>query len=247
MHTAPEPLIRDYPRTDPRLGRKLHLDARSLPYIRTAADPRTLRSVSWPRPLPILNQDDLGACVGFTAAGALGSLPLAAFPMIAGGLGATVDQAEDYARGIYSEATAVDPWEGAWPPEDTGTDGLSAAKILKRRGLIGSYLHATDLAQLITLLQDGPVMMGLPWYEAFFEPEPDGRIDPRGWADTRVAGGHEVLILGVELAANGILEHAIFIVANSWGKGWGLSGFFKMGAYTYSLLRADIDLIQLRS
>lgn len=247
MHTAPEPLTRDYPRTDPRLGRKLHLDARSLPFIRTAADPRTLRTVHWPRPLPIMDQGDLGACVGFATTGALGTYPLGAFPTLVEGLGLTIEQAEDYARGIYSEATAVDPWEGAWPPEDTGTDGLSAAKILKRRGLIGSYLHATNLAQLITLLQDGPVLMGMPWYEAFFRPESDGRIDPRGWADTDVAGGHEVEITGVELASNGILEHAVFTCANSWGKGWGLGGFFRIGAYTVSLLKADIDLIQLRS
>jgi hypothetical protein len=60
MHTAPEPLLREYPRTDPRLGRKLHLDARSIPFISKAADPRALRSVHWPRPLPILDQGDLG-------------------------------------------------------------------------------------------------------------------------------------------------------------------------------------------
>jgi hypothetical protein len=250
MHTAPEPLLREYPRTDPRLGRKLHLDARSLPYVRTAADPRTLRSVHWPRQLPILGQGQVGACVLFTEVGILGSSPLVSFPSISRAV-PDVEDATDLALDLYEVTTAEDPFDGAWrrdgSGEDTGTDGLSAAKVLKRKGLISSFLHATNLAQLITLLQDGPVAMGMPWHEAFFDPQPDGRIDPRGWADTQVAGGHEVEIVGVELADNGILEHAVFTCANSWTEDWGLGGYFKMGAFTYSLLRADIDLIQLRS
>lgn len=248
MHTALEPLIREYPRTDPRLGRKLHLDARSLPYVRTAADPRTLRSVEWSRSLGILDQGQVGACVLFTMAGILGTSPLYHFPGIRELI---ASDPSGLALDLYEVTTAEDPFPGAWrrdgSGEDTGTDGLSAARVLKREGVISSYVHGTNLAQLVTMLQDGPVAMGMPWFEAFFSPQRDGRIDPEGWADSEIAGGHEVQIVGVELAPNGILEHAVFTCANSWGTGWGMRGFFRMGAYTYTLLRQDIDLIQLRS
>jgi hypothetical protein len=246
MHSDPTPLTRTYPATDGRLGRKLQLDARSLPYMVAAADPRTLRSVHWPRLAPILDQGDLGACVGFAMTGALGSMPLAAFEQIADAVSAG---ASDFARGLYSEATAIDPWEGAWPPEDTGTDGLSAAKVLKRRGLISSYRHATSLPALVTALQDGPVAMGMPWMNAFFEPSGAGAfvdLDPE-WMDSGLAGGHEVLITGVDLSPSGQLSGAVFTVANSWSAGWGDHGYFRMHGQTYTALRQDIDLIQLRS
>lgn len=246
MHTDPTPLIREYPRSDPRLGRKLQLDARSLPYMVTAADPRTLRSVHWPRRLPILDQGPLGACVGFTMASALGTYPLSAFPQLRGVVGSGTE-ATDFAQGLYSEATAIDPWEGTWPPEDTGTDGLSAAKVLKRRGLISGYRHASSLAGLLTLLQDGPVAMGMPWHEGFFEPDEDGRIDTDGRADTPMVGGHEVLVVGVVLDPSGHLDQALLTVANSWSPGWGDRGYFRMAGALYERLRSDVDLIQLKS
>lgn len=247
MHDAPQPLLREYPRTDPRLGRKLQLDARSLPFMVTAAAPRTLRSVHWPRPLPILDQGDLGACVGFAATGALGSVPLASFEHAAALL-PDAEMARAFARDLYSETTAIDPFDGAWPPEDTGTDGLSVCKVLKRRGVISSYRWASSLAGLVTLLQDGPVLMGMPWHAAFYEPDAEtGRIDPTGWEDSELLGGHEVEIVGVRLDPSGDLERAVFLVANSWGAGWGMAGYFTMGGRTYTLMRDHVDLVQPQS
>jgi hypothetical protein len=211
----------------------------------TAADPRTLRSVRWPRQVPILDQGDLGACVGFALTGALGTAPLTAFPDVVAHV-PDGDDAAGFARDLYSASSAVDPFDGSWPPDDTGTDGLSAAKVLKRSGVISAYRWASSLSGLLTLLQDGPVCMGMPWHEAFFSPDRNGHIDPPGWADTDLAGGHEVEIVGADIRADD-LARSVLLVANSWGPGWGMQGFFRMNAQTYVELRSNVDLVQLRS
>lgn len=249
MHTAPEPFTLDFPGTDSRLGRKMQLDSRSLPYMVSEADPRTLRTVTWPRRIPILDQGDVGACVLYSMVGALGSAPLAFFEDMVSLL-PNVEEAGFLALYLYEQTSGIDPFAGQWfrdgSGQDTGTDGLSAAKVLKRRGMVSSYRHARSLVGLLTLLQDGPVCMGMPWYDTFFEPDEDGHIDPRGWADGQVVGGHEVLVMGAEVDRDH-LERSTMIVANSWGQGWGQDGYFKMTGQTYLELRDRVDLIQLRS
>lgn len=254
MHDSTTPLLRDFPRTDPRLGRRMQLDARSLPYMIERQPEelrRPLRSVRWQRQVPILDQGDVGACVGFASTGLLGTGPFYVLDELIGVSAYTeeehaIEKATAYALGLYSECTAEDPYEGTYPPEDTGTDGLTACQVLAERGVIAKYRHASTLRGFVELLQDGPVLMGMPWYQAFFEPADSGRIDPEGWADTEVAGGHEVCVTGVQLDTHRPreLDRATFIVANSWGTSWGKRGYFAMGGRTYELLRDDIDLRQ---
>lgn len=254
MHDSPTPLLRDFDRQDPRLGRRQQLDARSLPFMveRIPAElRRPLRSTRWGRSLRILDQGDLGACVGFASTGLLGTAPFDCLDEVLGVTAYTdgdlAKRAHDYAEALYSECTAKDPYEGAWPPEDTGTDGLTACQVLKARGVIGAYRHASTLRGLVELLQDGPVLMGMPWHERFFEPDHEGRIDPVGWADTPEVGGHEVVIEGVALDAHepAALDRALLICANSWSERWGMmGGRFLMGGRTYELLRSSIDLRQ---
>jgi hypothetical protein len=232
----------------------MQLDARSLPYMVERTPPelrRPLRSKRWGRALPILDQGQVGACVGFAATGLLGSAPADVLNEALGLMIYTDREiaaaATDYALALYAETTAADPYEGTYPPDDTGTDGLSVCQVLRRRGVISAYRHASTLRGLVELLQDGPVLMGMPWRERFFEPTEDGHIDPEGWADTEEVGGHEVVVEGVSLAreepAN--LARAVFIVANSWSASWGpLGGRFLMNGQTYLELRDSIDLRQ---
>lgn len=254
MHDSPAPLLREFNRQDPRLGRRQHLDARSLPFMveRVPVElRRPLRSIRHGRSLRILDQGALGACVGFAAVGLLGTAPADSLDEILG-VAAYTDQdlarrAHDYAEALYAECTSLDPFPGTWPPEDTGTDGLTACKVLKARGVIAKYRHASTLAGLVELLQDGPVLMGMPWHERFFRPDENGRIDPEGWADSPEVGGHEVVIEGVALDGREptALDRALFICANSWSEKWGpLGGRFLMGGRTYELLRPGIDLRQ---
>jgi hypothetical protein len=51
-----------------------------------------------------------------------------------------------------------------------------------------------------------------------FKPHEDGTLDVLG----RVVGGHEVVLIGLDVAA------AQVTALNSWGSGWGLNGRFKL-------------------
>lgn len=172
-----------------------------------------VRSVRWTRRAPILDQGSIGSCTGNAAAGWLGTDDL--------DQRGRADITEAFAVGLYSAATRLDPWDGEYPPDDTGSDGLSVCKVLQARGLIGSYTHCFGLTDLLTALQSGPVLVGTPWYDGMFDPGPRGLVTVSG----AVVGGHEYLAVGVDV------ERQEVVFAQSWGDGWGEVGYFRM-AYT---------------
>jgi hypothetical protein len=92
------------------------------------------------------------------------------------------------ALAIYSAATRIDPSPGEYPPNDTGSNGLSVAKVAKKLGLIGSYTHAFGLDHFIGALQLSPVLLGIHWYQDMFTPDAKGFVHPGG----TLAGGHEI-------------------------------------------------------
>lgn len=52
---------------------------------------------------------------------------------------------------------------------------------------------------LAAALQDGPVLLGLPWFNAWFTPGRDGFVDAVPyWRTSGLAGGHEVCAIGLE-------------------------------------------------
>jgi hypothetical protein len=83
-----------------------------------------------------------------------------------------------YAEHLYSDATKIDPWTGEWLPDDTGSDGLSIAKVLLTRGLISGYQHATTLEAALTALAQRPVMIGSSWLRGHVRHQ-RGRPDDR--------------------------------------------------------------------
>jgi hypothetical protein len=190
-----------------RLGRHVNHDPRSLRYLVPSGGVPV--SKEWARRGPVLDQGDLGSCTGNASVGMLGSDPFyATLP------GKTLDEA--LAVKVYSEATKIDPYPGAYPPDDTGSDGLSAAKACKQLGLISGYQHATSLAGMQSALQTGPVIVGVNWYEGFDHPTSSGLVRLSG----SVRGGHEFEVVGVDM------EKQLFHAINSWGTGWGLHGHF---------------------
>ncbi|WP_435245118.1 hypothetical protein [Streptomyces tendae] len=270
MPTTHGVLVRHYT-PHPALGRHQVLDARSLAYRRPAR-PGPLRAVHWRPPLPVLNQQDLyaqgivtstvmpgapdvdavGSCTANAAAVAV-SVLLAPDDLARAGL--PLDdavEAERWALRLYAEATAVDeyvPYQ--WPPADSGSSGLGVARALKARGLIGSYSHALDADALASALQRGPVLLGLPWFNAWFTPGPDAFVDAvDDWRASGLAGGHEVCAIGLETVGQlpgGQVdpEATVLRLRNSWGPGWGTGGDFFLRLSTYVALRAQIDAIQL--
>jgi hypothetical protein len=232
-----------------RLGRNMWLDARSLAHMvenDVQEMGRPLKSCQWQRVLTVLDQGQLGSCTGNAGTGALGTQPfydaVGRTVLPASGDAAA---AEQFAVELYADATVVDGYPGTYPPDDTGSSGLAICKVLKSRGTITGYRWARTAYGFLQLLQNGPVLQGMPWYNAFFAPDSQGFIDSDpNWASSGVAGGHEVEAVGVEIDTTDAFSSVITYV-NSWGTGWGDSGQFRMRLRTYEQF-TGIDLKQYR-
>src|SRR5262249_51152427 len=150
---------------------------------------------------------------------------------------------EKFAVQLYTDATIVDGYPGEYPKEDTGSSGLAICKVLKTRKTIKGYRWARSPYGLLHLLQHGPVLQGMPWYNAFFEPDGKAFIDADdNWTSSGQAGGHEVEAIGVELDTHDAFN-SVITYANSWGTKWGDGGFFRMRLRTYEQL-SSVDLKQ---
>jgi hypothetical protein len=238
---------RERPQAGMRLGRHMWLDGRSLAFM-VENDARAMRGgledQDWKREMVILDQGDLGSCTGNAGAGALGTEPF----FSAAGRDVLPDPSdagacEDFAVQLYSDATKVDFGPGQYPPNDTGSSGLAICKVLKSRGVIRGFRFARTAYGFLRLLQTGPVLQGMDWYEAFFDPDANGYIDANpGWRASGIAGGHEVEALGLQLDESNLLNSTI-VYANSWASDWGQDGYFKMRLRTYEDLN-NVDLKQ---
>lgn len=198
---------------DPRLGRHVVHDNRSRRFAARAADPKTLKSVRHKINVPILDQGDVGSCTGHAATANLGG---ESFWSTTGKYlqGLNAHDAHDYAVGVYSEATRLDPWPGEYLPEDTGSDGLSVAKALHNRGVIAGYQHALSLNAALTALASQPVIVGTAWLSSMFQPSADGKLTVGGYEE----GGHEYCLDELDV------ERQRVWVRNSWGESWGVKG-----------------------
>lgn len=242
-------ILTEHPDNPFRTGRHVEHDERSVAYAFAAQPWRALRTVRHHRYIPILDQSDLhaqgihvdgdpdslGSCVGNTAVDLLGTSPFFNLmdSQLANALRDPVS-AEHYAIDLYSEATRIDPFPGDFPPADTGTSGLSVAKVLVSRGLMKTYLHPFGLNPLLSALQSQPVMAGLPWKESMFDPKPNGTLEVTG--DT--VGGHEVLFDAV------YMEQRMIRFPNHWTPEWGNEGFgFLTFDQVSELLAEDGDLV----
>ena len=210
--------------TDPRLARHVRHDDRSRAY---AFDTSGLSIVSakHTRRIPVLDQGQLGSCTGNAGIGCLGTDPFyatlvdvpsgrGAIPLA--GLRYTFDEAG--AIQLYSAATAADDYPGTYPPTDSGSDGLTIAKVLKSTGEISGYQHTFTLDDALKALGVTPFITGVNWYSNMFDPDQDGRVYPTG----SIAGGHEFVADEI----NAEREQVWF--TNSWSTSWGLAGRFYM-------------------
>ncbi len=231
-------LIRRIPSTDARLGRHVRHDPRSRAFAFPTAG-LTLKSVRHTRRIPVLDQGQIGSCTGNADIGALGTDPF--FSVVAGadgvhrafsrraevGTAYTLDEAGAVA--LYGDATRADDYPGQYPPDDTGSDGLTIAKVLKAAGEIAGYQHTFSLQDALLALTVTPFITGTVWTNDMFEPDPDGRVHPTG----AVAGGHEYVADEIDV------ERQRVWFTNSWGTGFGVQGRFWMTWDDYGTLLAD--------
>jgi hypothetical protein len=198
-------------------GRNINHDPESLRY-KIPAQAVTPKSVEWDIFIPILNQADIGKCVAETGAEALGSeifwktLPREVQLAIS----TSVSTAETWTSALYRELTRADTFPGSWEPDDTGSDGLTLAKVLTKRGLINGYQHATTVAEAEAAIQRGPFAAGTIWLADMMTPRADGTLRISG----KAVGGHEYLCFKRDA------ERDLWWFRNHWTARWGLKGTF---------------------
>lgn len=244
--------LRDY-----GLGRHVNQDPRSRRYVYRAA-PASYGSVFHVRHIAVFDQGELGSCTGNAGLGILATGPyweaLTSTQQATGpGHGYTWD--ETGAVALYSDATEADGFPGDYPPDDTGSDGLTVAKLLTGDGIIPGYRHTFDLAGALAALQDFPLLVGTIWTDGMFDPDTRGRIAPTG----RVAGGHEWIVdefvpasrvpVGVPATVPAaVLSQRYDHIGGttSWGDSFGIAGRFYMRTDDFGrLLAQDGDVIVL--
>lgn len=109
----------------------------------------------------------------------------------------------DDAHKLYHLATTLDPWEGTWQPDDTGSSGLAAAKAAQQLGLGGEYRWLFNLADgVVQAIMNGHVVnCGTNWYYDMFNQNSSGLVVPGGG----IAGGHEWSARGYDLSSDRVL------------------------------------------
>lgn len=214
---------------DHRLGRHVEHDPRSrdFPFLGAGAPVPPLKSVLHKRHGTVFNQGNLGSCTGNAAAGAVNTEPLyhADFKKLLH---------EVDAINLYELATVLDGYPGQYPPDDSGSSGLAAAKAAQQKGYIKSYRHAFSIDEALSALMTAPVITGVSWYEGFDHPDANGLVAIAG----QVRGGHEFEIVGLHLDTTDPFS-SVVEATNSWGTSWGKSGRFFFTVSTWSQLLAD--------
>lgn len=128
----------------------------------------------------------------------------------------------------YSLATKLDPFEGEWPPEDTGSSGLAAAKAAVQMGLATEYLWYFNTEDVLQALQKHPVSFGGLWYYDMFNSTYDNPVvRPTG----SVAGGHQWLLSGYNAKSKLIAGECW------WGKNFGRNGRFYISVDDFRTLQ----------
>lgn len=213
-----------------RLGRHVEHDPRSLAYAHGVLPKSAIKTVEWTRRIPILDQGSLGSCTGNAGTGVLGTDSAgrtASTTVTISAAGAAASRGlftagvhaldEAFAVALYSLATILDGVSGQYPPTDTGSTGLGVAKALKALGLAGSYTHAFTFPAVGSALQNGPVMIGIPWLKSMFDTATDGRILVDH--SSGIAGGHELELSKYDASTGE------YWVPNSWNTSWGSAGW----------------------
>lgn len=213
MDFIKRPLHETHGSPDRRLGRHIEHDPRSLSFAQGVLPRPAIKSQQWTRRIPILNQGDLGSCTANASAGWAGTDNIWRQGLTALD-GVTID--EEWAVKFYSIETRLDGIPGEYPPNDTGSSGLAAGKTLRKLGLCSKYLHGFNFHAVEAALQNGPVLLGLPWHEDMMDADEHGNIKITG----DVVGGHEIVADGLDVEGRRVR------IANSWGDSYGENGWF---------------------
>jgi hypothetical protein len=236
MHTV---TCHRYEAADPRLGRHVHHDSRSLnfEYLPRDAKPKGTNTF-WDSGTGPLNQGQVGSCTGNAEAQWLNTRFADAVREATHHVrtaGQYMTEAD--ALKIYSLGTHLDSTPGAYPPDDTGCDGVSVAKAGVRLGYLDKYTHTFSFSSLQAALELTPVICGTAWTKTMFKPV-NGLVTVGKLTQSNIAGGHEYLGCGIDFAEQ------VLIFRNSWGDqdawpGCRPGGYFAISFADYERLLAE--------
>lgn len=240
-------------------------------------DGRPLHTVDWEPKVGVLDQSDLlaqgihcsefipgagdpdalGSCTANASVSALSNLLGEEEFLTAVGASSYSDvvSAEEWAISFYHRCTdqTGDPSQ-EWPPTDCGSSGPYIVSELQAMKLAGGDRIAHGADSIVSLMQDGGLLLGSPWLNDWETPGQDGFIDGDGSASTLegqirngVAGGHETYLSAVEklaLTETGKVDpHATVLRGrNSWTPSWGDNGSYRIHLSTLVMLGHYCDL-----
>lgn len=194
----------------PPFDRLVHFDERSKGHrvFKTPSDILEPRNKTW-QIVKHLDQGREGACVGAGITQALIADPVCAF-------GLDMPYAK---KRVYWPAQLEDPWPGSSMPGDhpfyEGTAVVAGLEIVRKLGWIDSYKWVFSFQEFCSAMSyAGPAVMGLKMREGMMEIDRDGFLRPIG----EVIGGHCLVCKGIDV------QNQLFILHNSWGDEWGISG-----------------------
>lgn len=138
----------------------------------------------------------------------------------------------------YREVTAADPYPGAWPAQDTGTDAVSSMKVAQAHGEVVGYEWAFGAEHGLSTLPVAPLMQGTVWTDRMFYPDSDGRVHYEGEPEV---GGHETVVIGYEVRSKLTIGRNRVWCLNDWAtpeSHWGV-GFSANAIGNYFWLTVD--------
>lgn len=193
------------------LGRHVQRDDRSRAYAFSSklSVPRGI-TVHWPSVCKVLDQGDIGSCYGNAVAQWVNTDYAKS---LRARVHANKPLTQEDALKIYSRATVLDRFPGSFPPVDTGTSGIGAAKAGIKLGYLDAYVWAFSWSSLQAAVELTPVIVGTLWTNTMFECR-DGLVTVGSLKDSNIAGGHAYLCTGIDHKA-GVLEFR-----QSWGERW---------------------------
>lgn len=224
-----------YEPSDPRLGRHVHHDSRSLEFEHLPRDAKPKgQNTFWDSGTGPLNQGQVGSCTGNATAQWCNTT-------FANPVRVLTKQnqylTENDALVIYSLGTRLDSAPGAYPPDDNGCDGTSVAKAGIKLGYLDKFTHTFSFSAMQATLETTPVICGTVWTKTMFTAT-NGLVKVGKLVQSNVAGGHEYLGAGIDFTEE------VFIFRNSWGDqdawpGCKPGGYFAVGFADYRRLLAE--------
>lgn len=195
----------------PKVDAILWKDDRSRAYAIRPLLPATVgppKKVIWLPParssLP-LDQGQEGECVGYGWSAEL-QVPPVEIPVH-----------QQFARNLFLGARDVDRKAGRFFPE--GATVLAGGMHCVRMGWVSEIRWCFGMVDLQdAVITRGPVVLGIPWKAGMYQTDADGLV----WVNGESVGGHCILCIGYW--PNHPKFGNVYVLLNSWGRGWGING-----------------------